>query len=133
MGRKDRKILISLSRSHAFSKKFRKCPLFKLLAESAKGLKITKNYVFMAKIPIFPFELAQLLEKRRREHGLTQEQLAAAANVSRRTITAFVQGDTDIGLRRLTRLCIVLDLVIELHPRQLPIEEELPSIFHVEE
>ncbi|MGJ9420737.1 helix-turn-helix transcriptional regulator [Massilia sp. CMS3.1] len=87
----------------------------------------------MARLPLFPLELAQLLEKRRRERGVTQEQLAAAANVSRRTINAFIKGDTDIGLRRLTRLCIVLDLVIELHPREMPTEQELPSIFRVEE
>jgi transcriptional regulator with XRE-family HTH domain len=87
----------------------------------------------MAKIPTLPIELAQLLEKRRREQGITQEQLAAAAGVSRRTINGFIQGDTDIGLRRFTRLCNALDLVIELHPGQMPTEEELHLIFRVEE
>jgi transcriptional regulator with XRE-family HTH domain len=91
------------------------------------------NNLHMIKKTMTPLELAQLLDKRRRDRGMTQEQLAAAANVSRRTINAFVQGDTDIGIRRLIRLCSALDLVLDLQPGELLAEQKLPSTIHVEE
>lgn len=67
---------------------------------------------------------------RRRELGLTQAELARRANVSRRTIIAFEGGESDIGLQRLMRMLLALDLTLHLRDGiGRPNESELRSLF----
>jgi len=75
-----------------------------------------------------------LLNTRRRELGLTQEQVAARADISRRTLIALEAGEADIGLRRLLRIVMVLGLDLELRPAaSRPSEDQLRDIFRDDE
>jgi transcriptional regulator with XRE-family HTH domain len=75
-------------------------------------------------------DIIDTVEARRKELGMTQEALAQAAGVSRRTLTAFLSGKAQIGIRRLLRLATALQLSLSLTPRcERPTEAELAGIF----
>jgi HTH-type transcriptional regulator/antitoxin HipB len=70
------------------------------------------------------------LISRRRERGLTQAEIAQLAGVSREMVVRFENGNHDIGLRRLLRLCDALDLELTLRPgKGRPVLEELADLF----
>lgn len=67
---------------------------------------------------------------RRRERGLTQQQLADSASVTREAVSRFENDAHDIGLRRLLRLCAALDLELFARPGHgRPVMEELDQLF----
>jgi transcriptional regulator with XRE-family HTH domain len=67
---------------------------------------------------------------RRKERGLTQEQLGALAKVSREMVSRFENDAHDIGLRRLLRLCDALELELIARPgRGRPTLEEVEHLF----
>jgi transcriptional regulator with XRE-family HTH domain len=79
-------------------------------------------------------EIRTSIINRRKEHGLTQEQLGKAAKVSREMVSRFENDAHDIGLRRLLRLCEALDLELIVRPgRGRPTLEELNDLFKDEE
>jgi len=75
-------------------------------------------------------EIRQALAARRKERGLTQAALGQLASVSREMVVRFENGDHDIGLRRLLRLCAVLGLDLSARPgRGRPVAEDLDQLF----
>lgn len=73
--------------------------------------------------------IAQLIA-RRRVLKITQDELARRAGVNRRTIVAIEAGTSDVGLRRLLRVLMALDMCMTLAPGAgRPTEAELTSIF----
>ncbi|MES2832985.1 MAG: helix-turn-helix transcriptional regulator [Pseudomonadota bacterium] len=66
----------------------------------------------------------------RRSAGLTQAELADRARLSRRTIIDFESGKSDLGIRRLMRILLALNLALSIGPAsERPIESELRDIF----
>jgi len=64
-------------------------------------------------------EIGSLIETSRKYHKLTQEQLAMAAGVSRKTISDLENNRRpDIGLQRLLAILTRVDLVLEVKPFQ---------------
>jgi len=64
-------------------------------------------------------EIGRLIETTRKIHKLTQEQLAMAAGVSRKTISDLENNRRpDIGLQRLLAILTRVDLVLEVKPFQ---------------
>jgi transcriptional regulator with XRE-family HTH domain len=64
-------------------------------------------------------EIGRLIETARKKHRLTQEQLARAAGVSRKTISDLENNRRpDIGLQRLLAILTPVDLVLEVKPFQ---------------
>jgi transcriptional regulator with XRE-family HTH domain len=75
-------------------------------------------------------KIRSALTARRKERGLTQEQLGKAAKVSREMVSRFENDAHDIGLRRLLRLCDALDLELMVRPgRGRPTLDELDDLF----
>lgn len=75
-------------------------------------------------------EITRAIIQRRKERGLTQEQLGKLARVSRELISRFENNAHDIGLRRLLRLSEALDLEMVLRAgRGRPTIEELDDLF----
>jgi transcriptional regulator with XRE-family HTH domain len=75
-------------------------------------------------------EVRELIAARRVEIGITQAELARRAMLSREMIVRFENGDHDIGLRRLLRLCDALSLELSLRPgKGRPVLEELRELF----
>lgn len=75
-------------------------------------------------------EIRRAIIQRRKERGLTQEQLGKLARVSRELISRFENHAHDIGLRRLLRLSEALDLEMVLRAgRGRPTIEELDDLF----
>lgn len=76
-------------------------------------------------------DLAKAIDARRRELKLTQEELAQRSQVSRSTLNAFLSGRSDIGLRRLERLTVSLNLSLRLMPSLgRPTVEDIEEMFH---
>lgn len=74
--------------------------------------------------------ITSLIASRRREIGLTQSEVARRSGVSRRTIIAMENNDTEIGLARLIRILQALDLAITIAPGSgRPTESQLLDIF----
>lgn len=74
--------------------------------------------------------LIQTIIDRRRELGLSQEELGRRTDISRRTIIAMESGANDIGLRRFLRILQALDLSVAVKPgADRPTESELQDIF----
>lgn len=64
--------------------------------------------------------IGALVRRRRREKGLTLDQLAAAARIGRSTLAALEAGKTaELGFAKVARLCAALDLVLEARPMAL--------------
>lgn len=79
-------------------------------------------------------EIRTTIINRRKERGLTQEQLGKAAKISREMISRFENDAHDIGLRRLLRLSEALDLELMVRSgRGRPTLEELDELFKNEE
>ena len=79
-------------------------------------------------------EIRTTIINRRKERGLTQEQLGKAAKVSREMVSRFENDAHDIGLRRLLRLSDALDLELMIRAgRGRPTLEELDDLFKDEE
>jgi HTH-type transcriptional regulator/antitoxin HipB len=79
-----------------------------------------------------PIDIAKIIASRRRALKLTQVELAARAEISRRTLVELENnpGVSDIGFRKLERVLNALGLSIAVtdQPRR-PIESELREIF----
>ncbi|MEO8411830.1 MAG: helix-turn-helix transcriptional regulator, partial [Propionivibrio sp.] len=79
-------------------------------------------------------DIRSSLINRRKERGLTQDQLGKAAQVSREMVSRFENDAHDVGLRRLLRLCDALGLTLTIRPgRDRPTLEELDDLFKDEE
>ena len=64
-------------------------------------------------------DIGRLIESARKKHKLTQEQLARAVGVSRKTISDLENNRRpDIGLQRLLAILTQLDLVFDVKPFQ---------------
>lgn len=75
-------------------------------------------------------QVRSLIIARRKERGLTQQQLAEAAHLTREAVSRFENDAHDIGLRRLLRLCAALDLELFARPGHgRPVLEELDEMF----
>ncbi|GAA4021114.1 helix-turn-helix transcriptional regulator [Actimicrobium antarcticum] len=75
-------------------------------------------------------QIIALLIARRRELKITQEELARRAGVNRRTIYAIEAGTSDVGLRRLLRVLMALDLSMSITPGiGRPTESQLAEFF----
>lgn len=75
-------------------------------------------------------KIRETLAERRRERGLTQAELGRLAQVSREMVVRFENGNHDIGLRRLLRLCAVLELELIVRPGSgRPVAEDLGELF----
>jgi len=77
-------------------------------------------------------DLAHLITARRRALKLTQAELAARADISRRTLIELENGSSssDIGFRKLERIINALGLNIAIvEQAKRPTESELSSIF----
>ena len=70
-------------------------------------------------------EIGIVLREARKRERLTQQQLAAAVGLERSTISLIENGATDIGVRKLERLCLRLGLRIEIAPRKTPTWDEV--------
>jgi len=78
--------------------------------------------------------LIAALIRRRKELGLTQQQLAARAGISRRTMIAIEAGQHDIGIRKLIRLLDSTGLTLSLKEgKDRPGESELRDLFKEED
>jgi y4mF family transcriptional regulator len=76
-------------------------------------------------------EIVAAIIARRKMLGLTQEQLAHRAGVSRRTIISVEAGQHDIGIRKLLRLLDSTGLTLSLKEGGVrPIESDLRSLFN---
>ncbi len=74
--------------------------------------------------------LTKVVVARRKSAGLTQAELAERAHLSRRTIIDFESGKSDLGIRRLMRILLALNLSISVAPASdRPTESELRNIF----
>ncbi len=74
--------------------------------------------------------LANVVINARRSAGLTQAELADRAHLSRRTIIDFESGKSDLGIRRLMRILLALNLSLSVGPAsERPIESELRNVF----
>ncbi len=83
----------------------------------------------MRKTPITNLErLASELRGLRRQRGTSQQQLAARAAVSRRTITN-AENAANVGINELTRIANALGYELVLRPRNAVVFEELSSVF----
>ncbi len=61
--------------------------------------------------------IGQLIAERRRAKHLTLSQLASRAKLGRSTLAALEAGKLpELGLTRVGRVCVVLDLVLEVRP-----------------
>jgi len=69
-------------------------------------------------------EIGEAVRKARKAERLTQQQLAAEVRLNPSTISLIESGLTDIGVRKLERICMRLDLSIEVAPRKKPTWEE---------
>jgi transcriptional regulator with XRE-family HTH domain len=79
-------------------------------------------------------EIRTAILDRRKERGLTQEQLGKTAKVSREMVSRFENDAHDVGLRRLLRICDALDLELLIRPgRGRPTLEELDELFRDEQ
>lgn len=68
-----------------------------------------------------PFEFGAVVAARRRELGLTQEQLATRSGVTRLWLVKFENGTAgDAGARRMFDVARALDLDVRLEPAQNP-------------
>lgn len=75
-------------------------------------------------------QIRQSVAERRASLKMTQAELARRAQVSREMIVRFENGDHDIGLRRLLRICDALGLELQIRPgKGRPVVEELGEIF----
>ena len=75
-------------------------------------------------------QIRQSVAERRASLKMTQAELARRAQVSREMIVRFENGDHDIGLRRLLRICDALGLELLIRPgKGRPVVEELGEIF----
>ena len=75
-------------------------------------------------------EIIAAITKRRKELGLTQEQLAKRAGISRRTMIAIEAGNHDIGIRKLLRLLDSTGLTLSVKEgKNRPTESELSELF----
>jgi transcriptional regulator with XRE-family HTH domain len=61
-------------------------------------------------------ELALLVTRRRKDLGMTQEQLARRAGVRRATLADLERGDSTPSFATATRLLAALDLVLDASP-----------------
>lgn len=62
------------------------------------------------------YEIGQLLQRKRTEFGLTQEQLGHMVDLSRATINALEKGKCEIGFSRLAKLCSLLSIELVATP-----------------
>ncbi len=75
-------------------------------------------------------EIIAAIAAQRRALGLTQEEVARRAGLSRRTIVAIEAGTHDIGLRKLLRILDSLGLALSVKSgRRRPTEDELSAMF----
>jgi len=71
--------------------------------------------------------IGRLIAERRREKGLTLQQLADAAGVGRSTLAALEAGKLEeLGFNKVARICAAVDLKLEAHPPAL----EAPLMVH---
>ena len=77
--------------------------------------------------------LAEALRARRLERGLTQQQLADAAGIARRTYQRLEVGFAGAQIDSLLLALRALGLMIELTPRRRPTLGQLGSIYGNEE
>lgn len=62
-------------------------------------------------------ELGRQVATARRQRGLSQTELAAAAGLSRQTISSLERGDLgDLGIRKVLRVLDALDLTLVVRP-----------------
>ncbi len=74
--------------------------------------------------------IRRIIGETRKECRLTQSDVGKRANVSRELVSRFENGEHDIGLSRLVRICDALGLEIVIRPgRGRPVAEELDAIF----
>jgi len=78
-------------------------------------------------------KLAEALRARRLERGLTQQQLADAAGIPRRTYQRLEVGDAGARTDSLLLALRALGLKVELTPRRRPTLDQLESIYGNEE
>ena len=78
-------------------------------------------------------ELTEALRARRLERGLTQQQLADAAGIPRRTYQRLEAGDAGARTDSLLLAVRALGLKVELAPRRRPALDQLATIYGNEE
>jgi transcriptional regulator with XRE-family HTH domain len=75
-------------------------------------------------------DIGKIVLAKRKELGLTQQQVADIAFVSRRTLIELEHGRNDIGVRSLLRIVMSLGLQFDVRPRaSRPTEDQLREIF----
>jgi transcriptional regulator with XRE-family HTH domain len=71
-------------------------------------------------------QIGNLLEKARKNHRMTQDELAKKAGVSRKTISDIENAQRpDVGLQRLLAIFKCVDLVLEVKPFTSPTLKDL--------
>ena len=66
-------------------------------------------------------EYGRTIREYRKKHGLSQQDLASALRLSRTTISLMETGAiSDLGVRKLLRICDRLGLSLQIVPRQTP-------------
>lgn len=75
----------------------------------------------------WPEDVGRIARQRRLDLGLSQDDLAERAHVTRQWISRFEQAKADVNLSKVMQVLRELDLTVDLAPRAAPAMSELPA------